>query len=116
MTGSSGFGIKFLKLRVFADELWDDVLHEADHVVDFDLAGEAFEFVYVCQGVGIVVFTDFGDADAAVVGREGVLVVGEDLFVELFAWTKAAVLDLDVNVRSETGESDHAAGKVVDLD
>ena len=116
MTGSSGFGIKLLKLRVSADELWDDVLHEADHIVDFYLAGEAFEFVYSCQGVGIVIFTDFGDADTAVVGREGVLVVGEYLFVEFFAWAKAAVLNLDVNVRRETGESDHAAGKVVDLD
>ena len=108
--------IKLLKLRVLADEFGDDVLHEADHFVDFDLAGEALEFVYSCQGVGVVVFTDFGDADAAMVGREGVLVVGEYLFVELFAWAKAAVLDLYVNVWREAGEADHAAGKVVDLD
>ncbi len=50
------------------------------------------------------------------VGREGVLVVGEYLFVELFAWAKAAVLDLYVYVRREAGKADHAAGKVVDLD
>ena len=50
------------------------------------------------------------------VGREGVLVVGEYLFVELFAWTKAAVLDLNVNVWREAGEADHAAGEVIDLD
>ena len=50
------------------------------------------------------------------VGREGVLVVGEYLFVEFFAWTEAAVLDLYVYVRREASEADHAAGKVVDLE
>lgn len=50
------------------------------------------------------------------VGREGVLVAGEDLFVELFAWAESAVFDHDVLVRFVAGELDHAAGKVVDLD
>ena len=50
------------------------------------------------------------------VGWEGVLVVGEDLLVELFAWAEAAVLDLDVLVRGETCELDHPSGKIIDLD
>ena len=50
------------------------------------------------------------------VGWEGVLVVGEDFLVELLAWAKAAVFDLDVLVRGEAGELDHPACEVVDLD
>lgn len=49
-------------------------------------------------------------------GRESVFVGGQDFFVEFFARAKTAVFDLDVFVRGETGEADHAAGKVVDLD
>lgn len=64
----------------------------------------------------MVIFADLGYADAAVVGREGVFVGGEDFFVEFFAWAKAAVFDLDVFVGDEAGEADHAAGEVVDLD
>ena len=51
----------------------------------------------------MVVFADFGYADAAVVGREGVFVGGEDFFVEFFAWAEAAVFDLDVFVWDEAG-------------
>ena len=92
------------------------MLHELDHVWDYDLAGEAFEFVDGGEGFGVVVFTDFGYADAAVIGREGVFVGGENFFVEFFAWAEAAVFDLDVFVGDEAGEADHSAGEVVDLD
>ncbi len=64
----------------------------------------------------MVVLADLGDADAGVVGREGVLGVGEDFLVELFAGSQAAVDDLDVLAGFEAGELDHAVGEVADLD
>lgn len=108
--------IKLLKPRVLADELRHDLLHEADHGRDFHLAGKTLEFVGAGEGIGVVVFADFGNADAAVVGRKGVLVVGEDFLVELFARAEAAVLDLDVFVRSESCQIYHSSCEVVDLD
>jgi len=51
-----------------------------------------------------------------VVGREGVLAVGEDFLVELLSGTEAAVFYLDVHVRLEACEVDHPSCKVVDLD
>lgn len=48
--------------------------------------------------------------------REGVLVVGEDFFVEFFAWAEAAVFDLDLLVRGVARELDHSSCEVVDLD
>lgn len=66
--------IKLFKPRVLADKLRHDLLHEADHVVDFDLTGEAFEFVDTGKGVCIIIFANFCDADAAVVCRKSVLV------------------------------------------
>lgn len=50
------------------------------------------------------------------VGREGVLVAGEDLFVEFLTRAESAVFDHDVLARFVAGELDHATGKVVDLD
>lgn len=50
------------------------------------------------------------------VGREGVLVVGEHLFVELFSRAQAGVLNSDILIRSEARKTDHSARKVVDLD
>ena len=66
--------------------------------------------------VVVVVFAHFGDADAAVLGLDGVLFVGQQLFVELLARTEAGVFHFDVAVRHEAGEGDHAAGQGVDLD
>ena len=48
--------------------------------------------------------------------RKGVLVVGEDFFVEFFSRAEAAVFDLDVFVRGVACELDHSSCEVVDLD
>ena len=92
------------------------MLHKLDHVVNLDKAGETLEFIGSGKGIGVVIFADLGDANAAVVGREGVLVVREDFLVELFARAETTVFDLDVFVWSEAGETDHSSGKVIDLD
>lgn len=90
--------IKLLKPRVLRNILRHSRLHKADHVRDLHKAGEAFEFVGHLEGGGVGVVADLGDADAVVVGREGVLVAGEDLFVEFLARAESAVFDLDVLV------------------
>ena len=43
------------------------------------------------------------------------LFVHEELLVELLAWAETYVLDLDVDIRSQSGESDQVPGHVVDL-
>lgn len=48
--------------------------------------------------------------------REGVLFGGEQLFVELLTRTQTGILDLDVDIGSESGQIDHPAGQVGDLD
>ena len=60
-------------------------------------------------------FAHFGDADAFVEGRQGVLFGGEHFFVEFFAGPQAGVFDLDVFVGREAGQGDHPAGELVDL-
>lgn len=50
------------------------------------------------------------------VGRNGVLMIGEYLFVEFFSWTEACVNHLDVLVRDKAGKADHTAGEIVNLD
>ena len=64
----------------------------------------------------IVVFTDLGAIDLLVLGRQGILFRRQQFFVEFFAGTKAGVFDFDVFTRTETGEFDHATGKVGDFD
>ena len=39
----------------------------------------------------------------------------EKLFVKLFTWAEADVLDLDVDVRGEAGKADEIPGHVIDL-
>ena len=43
------------------------------------------------------------------------LFVHEELLVELLAWAETYVLDLDVDIRGQSGESDQVPGHVVDL-
>ena len=107
--------IKLLKPRVLTDELRHCIFHQPHHRWNLHGPAESLEFIDNCTGLLVVVLAYLGDEDAAVVGRDGVLLGGEDFFIEFLAWTETAVLDLDVLVRSEAGKLDHAAGEVVDL-
>ena len=109
------FFVEFLVAGVLADEFGDNLFHQADHVGDVHVAGQAFELERFAFHVGALVFAHFSDADAFVEGRQGVLFGGEHFFVEFFAGPEAGIFDLDVFVGREAGQGDHPAGELVDL-
>ena len=107
--------IQLLEPRVLALEFGDGVFHEAHHVFDADIAGQGGEAGHHGIGLLVGVLAHLGYADALVEGREGVLLVGEKLFVKFLAGPESGVLDHDVLIRGETGQGDHAPGHLVNL-
>ena len=107
--------VVFFKHGVFGTELGDCGFHESNHVGDAHLTREFLQFICGVAGIGVVILTNFCHADAAVLGGEGVLVVGEHFFVEFLAGTKPGVFNLYVATGGETGEFNHAFGKVGNL-
>ena len=114
--GHDGSGVVFLVDGVGALVFGDGFLQEFERVGDPDLAGQDGQIVRHFPGDGVFVVADLGDADAVVEGRERVLRIVEDFFVELLAGPQAGVFDLDVLVGREAGEGDHPARELVDLD
>ena len=97
-------------------ELGDGALHEAYHIGDLNGTGEYLELVGDDAGLGIVVLTHLGNADAAMASGNGVLISGKDLLIEFLTGTEAGVLYHDVLVGDEAGKLNHATGHIGYLD
>ena len=91
--------------------------HSLDHIPDIPdvLPTFAVELVEVLQELFVVHLDRVADVDQLIRCIRHALLVHEELLVELLTWTETYVLDLDVYIRGQSGESDQVPGHVVDL-
>lgn len=91
--------------------------HALDHIpyIPDVLPAFAVELVEVLQELFVVHLDRVADVDQLVRCIRHALFVHEELLVELLAWAETHVLDLDVDIRGQSGESDEVPGHVVDL-
>ncbi len=91
--------------------------HSLDHIpyISDVLPAFAVELVEVLQELLVVHLDRVADVDQLIRCIRHALFVHEELLVELLAWAETYVLDLDVYIRGQSGESDEVPGHVVDL-
>ena len=91
--------------------------HSLDHIpyIPDVLPAFAVELVEILQELFVVHLDRVADVDQLVRCIRHALFVHEELLVELLAWAETYVLDLDVYIRGQSGESDEVPGHVVDL-
>ena len=91
--------------------------HSLDHIsyIPDVLPAFAVELVEVLQELFVVHLDRVADVDQLIRCICHALFVHEELLVELLAWAETHVLDLDVDIRGQSGESDEVPGHVVDL-
>ena len=91
--------------------------HSLDHIpyIPDVLPAFAVELVKILQELFVVHLDWVADVDQLVRCIRHALFVHEELLVELLAWAETYVLDFDVDIRGQSGESDEVPGHVVDL-
>ena len=91
--------------------------HSLDHIpyIPDVLPAFAVELVEVLQELLVVHLDWVADVDQLVRCIRHALFVHEELLVELLAWAETHVLDLDVDIRGQSGESDEVPSHVVDF-
>ena len=91
--------------------------HSLDHIpyISDVLPAFAVELVEVLQELFVVHLDRVADVDQLIRCIRHALFVHEQLLVELLARAETHVLDLDVYIRGQSGESDQVPGHVVDL-
>ena len=91
--------------------------HSLDHIpyIPDVLPAFAVELVEVLQELFVVHLDRVADVDQLIRCIRHALFVHEELLVELLARAETHVLDLDVDIRGQSGESDEVPGHVVDL-
>lgn len=91
--------------------------HSLDHIpyIPDVLPAFAVELVEVLQELFVVHLDRVADVDQLIRCIRHALFTHEKLLVELLAWAETYVLDLDVYIRGQSGESDEVPGHVVDL-
>ena len=91
--------------------------HSLDHITYIPdvLPAFAVELVEVLQELFVVHLDWMADVDQLIRCIRHALFVHEELLVELLARAKTYILDLDVDIRGQSGESDQVPGHVVDL-
>ncbi len=91
--------------------------HSLDHIpyIPDVLPAFAVELVEVLQELFVVHLDRVADVDQLIRCIRHALFVHEELLVELLARAETYVLDLDVDIRGQSGESDEVPGHVVDL-
>ena len=91
--------------------------HPLDHIpyIPDVLPAFAVELVEVLQELFVVHLDRVADVDQLIRCIRHALFVHEELLVELLARAETHVLDLDVDIRGQSGESDQVPGHVVDL-
>ena len=77
--------------------------------------GGFHEALELTQELVVVEGDGLADVDEFVIRLGEALLGHELLFIELLARAEAGILDFDVHIRLQTGETDHVAGQGVDL-
>ena len=91
--------------------------HPLDHIpyIPDVLPAFAVELVEVLQELFVVHLDRVADVDQLIRCIRHALFVHEELLIELLTRAETHVLDLDVDIRGQSGESDEVPGHVVDL-
>ena len=91
--------------------------HPLDHIpyIPDVLPAFAVELVEVLQELFVVHLDRVADVNQLIRCIRHALFVHQELLVELLARAETYVLDLDVDIRGQSGESDQVPGHVVDL-
>src|SRR5690554_5464888 len=76
--------IQFLKYRVFAEELGDDLFHLLDHLNILVVLVDFQKFIYFLRGHLVTVLPYLRDADLMMMGGQGRFGRGQKFFIELF--------------------------------
>src|SRR5690554_4245646 len=76
--------IQFLKYRVFAEELGDDLFHLLDHFDILVVLVDFQKFIYFLRGHLVTVLPYLSDADLVMMGGQGRFGRGQKFFIELF--------------------------------
>ena len=91
--------------------------HSLDHIpyIPDVLPAFAVELVEVLQELFVVHLDRVADVDQLIRCIRHALFTHKELLIELLARAETYVLDLDVDIRGQSGESDEVPGHVVDL-
>ena len=106
--------VDVLVLAVLALVLWHKLLHALYHVVNVAALSELDDIVDVIAHVEIIIFAHLRNHNLLIVGLDCVLLVVEQFLIELLAWAQANLLNLDIDVRTQARQRNHACGEVVD--